>query len=437
MVEQPGLSGEGKKRCRSPAMKVVGLLDRDCAERGQAIDREIQAVSPGLVCDQSRKVCSLCGRGIDAERVEHGVGESGRFIDRIQPGIQGDTGGLLPAVVHAVACIGCKIVRIGIEHSHITNGGPVPQKRSQTHGAGTGNCGEGKSSGTSRRPRLLGKPLGEERTYLRCGGGVSGRLERITVVGQFGDGRWPREAQDRICHGGDLQSPVVGQLLVVVKTVVFGEWQPFAFRKAIHGGKGVCGLSELMEGTKEGEKVLRLPRAHKRNVDSVFRTEKKSNPLGHGGRDVRKTPLHDDLGGKEGEARRGDVHIKSVDEGTGVVRRGSVGVGGPSQPLALIGKQHAWRNNHADGLAGAEIGQCGASPRDRKRLGGVACGGQCPGHQQVRHVAEGAIQILRTEGRVGLPDSHPVGKVAFVSLQINILEQRPCGTIGPPGRKAG
>ena len=182
---------------------------------------------------------------------------------------------------------------------------------------------------------------------------------------------------------------------------------------------------------------MRFPQAHKGNVGPVFRTEKEGDSLGHGGRDVRKTPLHGDFGGKEGEARRGDVGVKSVDEGTGVVRRGSVGVSGPSQPLALIGKKHAGRNNQADGLSGAEIGEYGAGSGDRKRLGGVACGGQCPGHQQVRHVAEGAIQILRTEGRVGLPDSHPVGKVAFVSLQINILEQRPGGTIGPPDRKAG
>ena len=230
---------------------------------------------------------------------------------------------------------------------------------------------------------------------------------------------------------------MVGQLLVVVKTVVFGEWKSFAFRKAIDRGERISRLSELVEGIKEGEKGLRLPRAHKGDVGSVFRTEKEGNSLGHGGRDVRKTPLHGDLGGKEGEARRGDVGVKSVDEGTGVVRRGNVGVGGPSQPLALIGKKHAGRNNQADGLAGTEIGQYGAGSGDRKRLAGVACGGQRPGHQQVRHVAEGAIQILRTEGRVGLSNSHPGGKVAFVSLQINILEQRSGGTIGPPGGKAG
>ena len=209
---------------------------------------------------------------------------------------------------------------------------------------------------------------------------------------------------------------------------------------AIHCGKRVCGLSELVEGIEEGEKGLRLPRAHKGNVGPVFRTEKEGDSLGHGGRDVRKTPLHGDFGGKEGEARRGDVGVKSVDEGTGVVRRGSVGVSGPSQPLALIGKKHAGRNNQADGLSGAEIGQYGAGSGDRKRrLVGVACacGGQRPGHQQIGHVAEGAIQILRTKGRVGFSDSHPMGKVAFVSLQIHILEQRPGGTIGPPDRKAG
>ena len=134
-----------------------------------------------------------------------------------------------------------------------------PNKRGQTHGAGTGNCGKLELSGSSQPRRLLGKPLGPERIYFRRGGGAFVRLEKIVMPGQFGDRRGSPEAQDRVRHGSALQSPVVGQLLVVVKTVVFGERKSFAFRKAIDRGERISRLSKLVEGIEEGEKGLRLP----------------------------------------------------------------------------------------------------------------------------------------------------------------------------------